>query len=300
MDGKAQAKAQPRRVFPTWPTLRDRLSSYLHHRTVTATATTVGVLRRHAHSWAERHWWRWRRAVWGASWTGVVLGTTPAKTDTRVADRVALHLVDGHLGGVTLDELDETASLAWGNLNVSDFTEALEERAELILGDVAGKATDENRGVVRVSELVHGLRSAIVVAHGGSTHGIHAHVGAAWTLGHAHSTGTAGATALVLGGSSADAHGAVSAVDALHLSEGLLLVLLAGEPNETVAAGHATDGVGHDLGGFGGGVLVLEELNEDELGHFWTQVSDEDAEFGTTFIAAAQAVSNRRGLGEVG
>lgn len=261
--------------------------------------TTVLVSWRHAHGRVHRR--RWGSGTVGASGgAGVVLRAAPAETYPRVTNGVALHLVDGHFGGMTLDELDETTALARRDLDVGDFTEALEERTELVLSDVAGEATNENGGVVGVGELVHGLRSAIVVAHWGSTHGVHAHVGAAWTLGHAHSTGTAGTTTLVLGGSSADAHGAVTTVYALHLSEGLLLVLLAGESNETVSAGHATDGVGHDLGGFGGGVLVLEELNEDELGYFWTQVSDEDAEFGTTLIAATVAVSNRYGLGEVG
>jgi hypothetical protein len=36
-------------------------------------------------------------------------------------------LVDGHLSRVAVDELDETAALARRNLDVGDFTKALEE-----------------------------------------------------------------------------------------------------------------------------------------------------------------------------
>ena len=242
------------------------------------------MLWRHAHAGAED---RWRRggAVGSASRAGVVLRASPAKTDTRIANGVALHLVDGHLGGVTLHELDETAALARRNLDVGDLAEALEERAELILSDVARKATDENSGVVGVSELVHGLRSA-VVAHRRSAHGVHAHARAATTLLHVHAARATGSTALVLGGRSTNAHGSVSTVHTLHLGESLLLVLLVGETDEAVTARHAADGVGHDLGRLGGGVLVLEELDEDELGDLRTKVSNEDAIFGATLVTA--------------
>ena len=266
--------------------------TYLHHRAV-ATATTVGVLRGHTHAWAEGNWWRWCRTVRGAGWTRVVLGPTPAKTDARVTDGVALHLVDSHLGSVALNELNEAATLAWGNLDVCNLAKALEEGAELVLGDVAGQTADEDGSVVRVSKLVHRLGSTVVTTHGRSAHRVHAHTGAAAALGHAaHSAGTSGTTALVLGCGGGNTHGAVAAVDALHLSEGLLLVLLASEPDKTVAARHTTDRVGHDLGGLGGLVLVLEELYEDELGDLGAQVSDEDAEFGTTLIAAVRVISD--------
>ena len=42
--------------------------------------------------------------------------------------------------------------------------------------------------------------------------------------------------------------------------------LLVGETNETIAARHAADGIGHDLGRFGGCVLVLEKLDKNKLG----------------------------------
>jgi hypothetical protein len=66
------------------------------------------------------------RAV-GSANTRVVLRSTPAEADAGVADRVALHLVDGHLGSVAVDELDKTAALARWYLDIGDFAEALEE-----------------------------------------------------------------------------------------------------------------------------------------------------------------------------
>lgn len=66
------------------------------------------------------------RAV-GSADARVVLRSTPTEADTRVTDRVALHLVDGHLGGVAVDKLDKTAALARRYLNIGDLAKALEE-----------------------------------------------------------------------------------------------------------------------------------------------------------------------------
>lgn len=197
---------------------------------------TVRVLRRHAHRRVNR-WWG-SGAVRSAGRARVVLAATPAETDTRVTDGVALHLVDGHLGSVALNELDETAALAGRDLDVGDFTEALEEGAELILGDVATKTADEDGGVVRVGELVHWLRSTVETKRRG-THAVHAN-GTTWHTSHASRTGV---LVLVLGSGSADAHGSVAAVNALHLGKGTLLVCLIGEADETVAARKAADRV---------------------------------------------------------
>lgn len=93
----------------------------------------------------------------GSTDAGVVLGATPGETDARVADRITLHLVDGHLGRVAVDKLNKTASLAGRDLNVGNFTETLEEGAELILSDVARETADEDSCVVGVGKLVHGL-----------------------------------------------------------------------------------------------------------------------------------------------
>lgn len=195
----------------------------LHRRIV------AKVLWRHAHLWVD--WRGWCRSVWSSGWTRVVLASTPAQTDSRVSDRVALHLVDGHLGSVTLNELDETAALSWRDLDVCYFAKALEERAELVLGHVAGKTTNKDGSVVRVGELVHWLRLASE-----RRHAIWLHVVAAHHLGVAHAhRGWTSLLVLVLGGRSRNPHGAVAAVDALHLGEGALLVRLVREANETIA-----------------------------------------------------------------
>jgi hypothetical protein len=68
---------------------------------------------------------------------GVVLRSAPAEADTGVSDGITLHLVDGHLGGVAVDELDEAAALAGRNLDIGYLSKALEERSQLILGNVS-------------------------------------------------------------------------------------------------------------------------------------------------------------------
>jgi hypothetical protein len=63
----------------------------------------------------------------GSADARVVLAAAPRQTDAGVANRVALHLVDGHLSGVAVDKLDEAAALARGDLHVGDLSESLEE-----------------------------------------------------------------------------------------------------------------------------------------------------------------------------
>ena len=207
------------------------LSTNLH-----GSEATVGVLRGHAHG--RVNWWWGSRAVGSAGGARVVLAATPAEADTGVTDRVALHLVDGHLSSVALNELDETAALAGRDLDVCDLSEALEERTKLVFGDVATETANEDSGVVGVSELVHWLGSTVETKRRG-THAVHANGAAGHT---AHASGT-GVLVLVLRSSSADAHGSVTAVDALHLGKGTLLVCLVGEADETVAARKAADRV---------------------------------------------------------
>ena len=121
------------------------------------------VLRRwHPHGWVD--WWGRGRAVWSACRSGVVLASTPTEANARVTDRITLHLVDGHLRGMALDELDEAAALSRGNLDVGDLAEALEERAELVLCHIARQAADEDSGVVGVGELIHGLLLLLLLA----------------------------------------------------------------------------------------------------------------------------------------
>lgn len=110
------------------------------------------------------------RTVRGAD-ARVVLRASPREADARVADGIALHLVDGHLGRVAVNELDEAATLSGGDLDVGDLTKTLEERSQLILGHIAREATDEHGSIVRVRELVHGhgveARTALLVAEVG-------------------------------------------------------------------------------------------------------------------------------------
>jgi len=262
-------------------------AAYLHWCKV-----AVRVAGRHPHGRENRG--RGRRSVRGASRARVVLAAAPGETNARVADGVALHLVDGHLGSVSLNELHEAASLAGGYLDVGNLAKALEERTQLVLGDVAGQAADEDGGVVGVGELIHRLGSAAaIVAHGRSAHGVHADRTTATTAAaaaaarrHAAHGGTARTAALVLGGRGADAHGPVAAVHALHLGESLLLVLLAGESDKSIAARHSGDGVRHDLGRLARRELVLKQLDEDELVDLGAKVADEDGVFGTAVVAA--------------
>jgi len=250
----------------------------------------VAVLRRHAHGRVD--WWWRRRTVRSASRSRVVLGAAPAETDARVADRVALHLVDGHLGSVTLNKLDEAATLSGRDLDIGDLAEALEEGTELVLGDVAGKATNKHSGVIRVGELVHGLRSTVVASHGRGAHGVHAH--GVRATGHATHARSASSTTLVLGSGGADAHGPVAAVNTLHFTESKLLVALVGETDETVTSGETADGIGHDLGRLARVVLGLEQGHENVLIDLGAEVADEDGELRTTVVAAAVSESATR------
>ena len=128
-------------------------------------------MRRHA---AAHVVGRGRSRAIGSTDTGVVLRTAPRETDARVADRIALHLVDGHLSGMTVDELDEAATFARRNLDIGNLAETLEEGTQLVLGDVARETANENGGVVGVGELVHGLHGvelALTIVVGDAPHG---------------------------------------------------------------------------------------------------------------------------------
>jgi hypothetical protein len=133
------------------------------------TGATRAAVRRHTS--LQKVWWGRRGAVRRAD-AGVVLRPAPREADAGVADGITLHLVDRHLSGVPMHELNKATALSRGNLDVGDFSESLEEGAELILGHVATQATHEDSGVVGIRELVHGLhrsvgrRLLIVKGHG--------------------------------------------------------------------------------------------------------------------------------------
>lgn len=270
-----------RPVISTWSHAHAFLTAHLHRRKV-----AVRVLRRHAgHTHlGVRLRWRRCRAVRSSGRARVVLASSPAETDARVANWVALHLVDGHLCSMTLNKLDEPAALARRNLDVCDLAKALEEGTQLILGDVAREASDEDSGVVGVSELVHWLRSGAVVAHGGSTHAVHAHRAAGHTTRHAAGTHTG---ILVLWGSRGNAHGPVTAVDTLHLGQGALLICLVGEADKAVATRQTADGVGHDLGRLAGREASLEDAHKHVLVDLGAEIANKDGEFRATVVTAA-------------
>lgn len=228
---------------------------------------------RHTHGWVDR-WWR-RRTVGGTSRTRVVLATSPAETNARVSDGVALHLVDGHLSCMTLNELHEATTLSRWDLDVGDFTKALEERPKLVLGDIAGETTNEDGGVVRIGELVHGLRSAIV-SNGRLAHvvDVSAHTLLRPLTRHTTHASRPSPTGLVLRCGGRDPHRTVAAVDTLHLLQSALLVTLVGEADESVSTGHATDWVCHDLGGLARWKAVLEERDQDVFVDLRTEVAD--------------------------
>lgn len=220
----------------------------------------------HAHRREDRG--RRCRAIGSASRARVILATAPRKADPRVSNRITLHLVDGHFGGMTLDELNKTAALSRRNFDVGDFAKALEERTKFVLSDVSGKTSNEDSGVIRVSKLIHWLRSSIV-AHRGGTHGIHGELlGSAW---HRRSVGTN-----ALRSSSGNAHRPVATVDTLHFGQGTVLVLLVGEADEAISARHAADRIGHDLGRLARRESGLEERDQDIFIDLWSKITDED------------------------
>lgn len=90
----------------------------------------------------------------------------------------------------------------------------------------------------------------------------------------------------LLWGSSADTHGAVAAVDALHLVQSSLLVALIGEAHESVTARLSGSGIRHDLSRLAGGEASLEQRHEDEFVHLRTEVSDKDRELGAALVTA--------------
>lgn len=98
------------------------------------------------------------------------------------------------------------------------------------------------------------------------------------------SLATEAVVATVLGGSSRDSHGSVTAVDSLHLNEGALLVVLVGEANEAVAAALTAHSIGHDLGRLARGETSLEERNQDVLVDLGTKVANENAVLGAAII----------------
>jgi len=255
---------------------------------------TSGLVARHAHVVGRRG----GRTI-GGTYARVVLRSTPAQPNTGVANRVSLHLVDGHLGGMTVDKLNEATTLARRDLDVCYLAKTLEEGSELVLGDIAGKPTHEDSRVVRIRELVHlsgwveaaGIRETsghltphLLLRHAAATH----HWAATVMVAMSKSMVTA-----VLRGGHGDAHGTVAAVDTLHLDEGTLLVILIGKANESVATALTGHGIGHDLSRLAGREARLEQRNQDVFIDLGAKIANENAVLGTAVVTSIDQTTAR-------
>ena len=266
--------ARPSASVPAHST---RLSSRITY--LQGSIVAIMMRRWHPHGRVNRR--RRRRTIRGAGGTGVVLATTPAQPNSRIADGITLHLVDGHFRRVTLHELNEAAALPRRYLDVSDLAEPLEEGTELVFGHVPRESANEDGGIVRIRELVHRLGSA-VVSNRRVSHGVHAY--RALTR-HRHAARSS-CSRLVFGGCRRDPHRTVAAIDPLHLGESALLIPFIREADKTVTARHAADGVGHDLGGFARREPILEERDQDKLVHFRTKIADKNRVLRSTVVPA--------------
>jgi hypothetical protein len=258
----------------------------------------------------------------------VVLRTAPREADARVADGIALHLIDGHLSRMTVDELNEATALSRRNLHVCDLSESLEEGAKLVLGDIAREAANEDGRVVRVGELVHGRRTHSAAVRGTASgversrlghapahsrlHGV-AHHGSAVgssvvvrVVVSAEAAKSVSATKVRRAGGqdyiprlrrrSANAHRPVATVHTLHLKESSLLIALVGEAHESVSARLSGGGVGHDLGGLARREASLEQGNKNKLVHLGAEVTDEDGVLGAALVTMFKLVLSRKVL----
>jgi len=304
-EGRSHVKAHHQRIKVVVELLRGDSGSWGTGRTGRALGTrsrpakvlrtvSSGTVVRHAHVVRRRR----GRAVRRAN-SRVVLRATPAQADARVANGVTLHLVDGHLCGVAVDELNEAAALARGDLDVRDLAEALEERSQLILGDITRESTDEDSSIVRIGELVH-LSSWVEAAVATAVREA-AHLAPHLLLRHTAHHGAAVVVTVsetmvttVLGGSGGNTHGAVAAVDTLHLDKSTLLVILVGKANEPVATALTGHGIGHDLSRLAGREACLEERNQNVFIDLGTEIADEDAVLRTTVVASVNQTTARR------
>jgi len=97
----------------------------------------------------------------------------------------------------------------------------------------------------------------------------------------------------VLGGSSGDSHGAVAAVDTLHLDKSALLVVLIGKADKPIATALAGHGIGHDLSRLAGWEARLEERNQNVFVDLGSEVTNEDAVFGTAVVPSINKTAAR-------
>lgn len=269
---------------------------------------------------------RGRGRTVGSANARVVLGTAPRQTNARITDRVTLHLIDRHLGGVSVNELNETTALSRRDLDVCYLAKALEEGTELIFGNIARETTNKDGSVVGISELVHlgrRLHATITLVGIERTRLLHAPSHTRLHAGIAHH-GTAMASTVIRAvlvassrttlksasegrgwlpvniplfrSGSANAHWTIAAINTLHFHKSTLLIALVREADKTVTAGLASGGVGHDLGALARGKAGLEQRHQNVLGDLRTKVADKDGEFGAAIVTCLTSASDSRFL----
>ena len=149
---------------------------------------------------------------------------------------------------MTLNELNEATTFSRRDFDIGDFAKPLEERSKFVLGDITRQPANEDSGIVRISELVHRLLLAI------SKHRLlllllHllriSHLLLGWHHTAHHTSHAAAATTttahvtratFVLGCRGRYPHRSITAVYALHLRKGSLLIIFVREANESVAS----------------------------------------------------------------
>jgi hypothetical protein len=214
---------------------------------------------------------------------------------------------------MTVNKLNEAASLSRRNLDVGNLAKPLEEGPQLVLCNVTGESPDKNSGVVRISELVHLHRTegsctlaavaitgllllrrlllllllhpvishrAIVMLHSRLRSRHHLRTSKLVEL------ATTALMTTILRSSWRDAHGSVSTIDALHLIQCLTLVFFVTETNKSVAPRLSCLLVCHDLGRLAGRVSWLKQCYENELVDFVAKISDKNGVLGRAIIPA--------------
>lgn len=173
-----------------------------------------------------------------------------------------------------LHKLDKATPFPRRNLDVCDLSKPLEKRAEFVLSDIPREPPNEYSCIVRVSKLIHRLRSTII-SDRRSTHRIHSN----------RARHTSRSTAcLIFGGRSGYAHRSVATINTLHLCQSSLLIHFVRKTNETVPSRHSAHRISHNLSGLARGKSRLKEWDKNIFIHFRSKVANKDWVFRTTVI----------------
>jgi len=238
---------------------------------------------------------RWRSRPVRRANARIILRPAPGQAHPRVANRISLHLVDRHFGRMPVHKLDEAATLPRRNLDISNVTESLEKRPQLVLRHVARQATHKHCSVVGVRELVHLRRRRkwrrrvgcrrIKVAH--PPHLLAAADAAtAATIHDRFVTRIAIVWRAALGRRRRDAHRPIATEHALHVYKGPLLISFTRETHKAVAATLARLIVRHNFGRFARGESSLEQVHQNELVDVGRQIANKDGVLWRTVVSA--------------